>query len=70
VTVNFSSIEQVRLLWIRWQRHWQEARQIWQDPVAEQFEQEFVERWTRELPAFLKAAEALLAVLKAAPREE
>jgi hypothetical protein len=38
--------------------------------VAEQFEQEFVEPWTRELPAFLKAAEALAAALKAAPREE
>jgi hypothetical protein len=68
--MTVDSIEQVRLLWTRWQGHWQEARQIWQDRVAEQFEQEFVEPWTRELPAFLKAAEALAAVLKAAPREE
>ncbi|WP_448601434.1 hypothetical protein [Thermoflexus hugenholtzii] len=70
MTAGFPSIEQLRLLWTRWQGHWQEARRIWQDRVAEQFEQEFVEPWTRELPAFLKAAEALAAALKAAPREE
>ena len=47
------------LEWNQFQTAWQDARSVWKDDVARQFEKRFMAPWEGSIPAFLSALESL-----------
>ncbi|MDW7652363.1 MAG: hypothetical protein SCK29_12930 [Bacillota bacterium] len=50
--------------WLFLRGVWQATREHWQDEVAERFEQQFWNRWDREVPGTLVGMQELEEVLR------
>lgn len=47
------------LEWNQFKTAWQDARSVWKDDVARQFEKRFMAPWEEAIPAFLSVLESL-----------
>jgi hypothetical protein len=60
---------EARAEWSRLQACWEEARNQWQDDVADEFERHRWRAWEEHVPAFLDALEKLEEITSRALRE-